>query len=572
MAKKPKISEDPSELRRRAEQRLKIRKSRAEPDPRAADTERLLHELEVHQIELEMQNEELEFARTQLEAEVDKYTDLYDFAPVGYLTLDREGAIREANLTGASLLGGTRSALMQQPFRLLVAPADRPIFDTFLKQIFEGGKGGECDVKLVAKGRPTLEVRLRANNLVPGQTCRVALADITEHKRAEADRLILNKLESTGILAGGLAHDFNNLLTVILLDIELAQSLAPSGTTLTELLHEARKATLSASGLTRQLIIFSSGGAPMRKPTLLGNVVQESVRHALSGCNLKTACSVAEDLWLAMADEAQIGQVIHNITMNAREAMPQGGLISVRVENVTLSARQTASLPAGKYVRVSIADHGGGIAKDVLPKIFDPYFSTKEGGKQRGMGLGLTICHAIAHKHDGAIEVESEAGAGTTFHLYLPAAMTVQPEVPVARPTAVLGPARLLVMDDEAPIRKVLGQAMQKAGHQIELAANGELAIAAYQAAISQGQPFEVVILDLTVRGGMGGAATIQALIKLDPAVKAIAISGYAQDPVMLEPERHGFKAAVAKPFDVRRLQEVIAEVLGQPSGGRPGS
>jgi PAS domain S-box-containing protein len=361
MPRKPNISDDPAELRRRAEGRLsdqrKGQRSKAGDQKSKADTVRMLHELEVHQIELEMQNEELEEVREKMEALLEKYTDLYDFAPVGYLTLDREGAIREANLAGANLLGIARSVLVKQRVGLFVSPADRPVFNAFLKKVFESGVREECDLRLLVEGKHAVDVRMRANVFESEQTCRVAVTDITERKRAEADRLVLNKLESTGILAAGIAHDFNNLLTVVLLDLELAQALTPPGEELAHLLEEAKKASLTASGLTQQLITFAKGGAPVRKPTHLSGVIQESVRLALSGSNVRCEFSLAEDLWVAEVDAGQIGQVIRNMVLNAREAMPQGGMVFVRAENVVLSAQEQPSLPAGKYVRVSIAEN-----------------------------------------------------------------------------------------------------------------------------------------------------------------------------------------------------------------------
>jgi len=570
---KPNISDDPAELRRRAETRLteqqKGHRSKA-GDPRSeADSVRLLHELEVHQIELEMQNEELEEARDQREALLEKYTDLYDFAPVGYLTLDHEGVIREANLAGTSMLGVARSELVKQRFGRFVSPADRPVFDVFLKRIFESGAGEECDLRLLVEDKRPVDVRMKANVFESEQTCRVAMTDITERKRAEADRLILNKLESTGILAGGIAHDFNNLLTVVLLDLELAQALIPPGEELARLLEEAKKASLTASSLTQQLITFAKGGAPVRKPTRLSGVIQESVRPALSGSNVRCEFSLAEDLWVAEVDAGQIGQVIRNMVLNAREAMPKGGVIFVRAENVVLSAQEQPSLPAGEYVRTSIADQGGGVAVDVLPKIFDPYFSTKEEGQQRGMGLGLTICHAVAQKHGGAIAVESVVGVGTTFHIYLPAARKLSGKEKAPVPKGVPRHGRVLVMDDEEGVRRVVGLTLWGMGHSVELAEDGQMAVEVYKKAKSLGRHFDVVMLDLTVRGGMGGRETIQALLKIDPEVKAIAMSGYVHDPVILEPERHGFKGTLAKPFDVGKLQEILSRVMGSSQGSK---
>jgi PAS domain S-box-containing protein len=560
---RPKISDDPAELRRRAEMRLSGKQTKTSPNRIHADSERQVHELEVHQIELEMQNEELREAREAMEALLEKYTDLYDFAPVGYLTLDQQGVICEANLAGASLLGMARSALMNRRFGHFVSSADLPNFDTFLQKAFSSKVRQGCDVTLKVEGRPPLEVELETIAFESGQACRMAVTDITQRKRAEADRLILNKLESTGILAGGLAHDFNNLLTVILLNLELAQRLNLPDEKLACYLDDAMEACSAAGSLTAQLVTFAKGGAPVRKAMLLSGLIQESVQPALSGSNVRCEFSLAEDLWVAEVDAGQIGQVIRGIVLNAREAMPQGGMVLVRAENAVLSAQEQPSLAAGEYVRISIADQGTGIAKDALPKVFDPYFSTKHRGDQKGMGLGLTISHAVVQKHGGAIAVKSEVGVGTTFDIYLPAARKVRAGEKAPAPAVVPRRGRVLVMDDEKVVRKVLGLTLNGMGHEVELAEDGRAAIEAYKKANSLGRHFDVVILDLTVSGGMGGQEAIQELLKIDPDVKAIAISGYVDSPVILEPERHGFKGAVPKPFDVDTLQEILARVMG---------
>ena len=566
---KPRTSDEPAELRRRAELRLKDRQSKKAPNQGDADDQRQLHELEVHQIELEMQNEELLDSRTAMEALLEKYTDLYDFAPVGYLTLDREGIIREANLAGASLLGIARSALINGGFGHFVSAAGRPAFGVFLQQVFESKVRQSCDVTLQVEARPPLEVELEAIAFESGQACRVAVTDITARKRAESDRLILDKLESTGILAGGIAHDFNNLLTIMLLNLELAQTLNHSDEKLALHLAEAKETCLLASSLTAQLLTFAKGGAPIRKAMLLSGVIQESARLAMSGSKAGCEFSLAEDLWMAEVDAGQIGQVIRGIVLNAREAMPQGGMVYVRAENAVLRAQELLSLPPGEYVRVSITDQGTGIAKDVLPKIFDPYFSTKHRGDQKGMGLGLTICHAVVQKHGGAIAVKSEVGSGTTFDIYLPAARKLSAGEKAPTPPSEPRHGRVLVMDDEEGVREVLGQTLEGMGHAVELAENGQEAIEVFRSAQRLGRRFDAVLLDLTIREGMGGQETIQALLKIDPDVKAIAMSGYIDSPVILEPERHGFKAALEKPFDAGKLREILAQVMDSSPGGK---
>ena len=557
---------DAAELRRRAQERLsekpKSQRSEVGNQRTAEDAARLVHELQVHQIELEMQNEELQRARDKLEAALEKYTDLYDFAPLGYLTLDRDGAIREANLAGANLLGIERFALVNRRFGLFVSAADRPAFGAFLKKVFESKVREDCEVTLLLEGKRPLDVGMEALVFESRQACRVALMDITERKRAERYRLILNKLESTGILAGGIAHDFNNLLAVVVLHLEMAGRLPP-GRELTRHLQEAMKTALIARGLTQQLVTFARGGAPVPKVTSLSGVIHESVRPALSGSRVRCEFSLAEDLWPAEVDEGQVGQVIRNMVLNAKEAMPQGGVASVRAENVVVGSQEKPSVPPGEYVRVSIADRGDGISKEVLPKIFDPYFSTKQRGDQKGMGLGLTICHAIIEKHNGTITVESEVGVGTTFHIYLPASRKLSGEEEASVPKALPRHGRILVMDDEEGVREPFGLTLQQMGHEVELAKDGETAIEVYERAKGVGRPFDVVILGLTVRGGMGGQEAIRALLRIDPTVKAIVTSGYANDPVVLEHERHGFKGALKKPFNTGELHEVVFRVMG---------
>jgi PAS domain S-box-containing protein len=518
--------------------------------------------LEVHQIELEMQNEELRKTRDEMEAGLERYSDLYDFAPVGYLTLDREGTIKEANLTSASLLGIERSRLVKRRFGFCVSAPDLPAFNAFLARVFESKVREFCEVTLLKEGKPQVELRLAAV-AASGQECRAVLEDITVHKRAEEDRLILNKLESTGILVGGIGHDFNNLLTMILLNLEVAQTLIPPGEELAHLLEQAKQAALTSGGLVQQLVTFASGGAPVRKPTRLSGVIQDSARLAVSGSRLRCDFSLAENLWLAEVDAGQIGQVIRNLVLNAREAMPEGGVISVRAENVALGPQENPPLPPGDYVRVSIADWGGGISKELLPKIFDPYFSTKQRASQKGMGLGLAICHTVIRKHGGAIAVESEPGAGTTFRLLLPASRKLLQEEKASVPASQPRRGRILVMDDEEVVRKLVKRLLEQMCHEVGLEEDGQGAVEAYESAKGQGRPFDAVILDLTVRDGVGGQETIQKLLKIDPAVKAIVMSGYANDPVVLEPERYGFKGVLAKPFDRDSLRKVLARVLG---------
>lgn len=425
MPLKPPPSAEAAAMRQAAEARLKEQHLDAGPDRTEADTQRLVHELQVHQIELELQNEELRHARDDVEATMEKYSDLYDFAPVGYLTLDREGTILEANLAGATLLGVERARLIASRLGLFLSADDRAVLSAFLTKVFAGrGKEG-CEVTLQPEGSRPLTVWIEAEAAAAGRECRAAVTDVTERHRAEADRLLLRKIEAVGILAGGLAQDYSNLITTILVNLDMAQTLVrPGEEFLARRLQEAEQATLRAQELTRRLVTVARQDVLVRKATRLSEIIHASVEAALNGSPVRCEYSFPESVSPVEVDVRQIGLAIRNVVFNAREAMPRGGVLAVRTENVVLRSPAEVALPPGAYVRLSITDQGGGITKEALPRIFDACYSTKPRGDRQGMGLGLTICQAIVQEHGGAVVAESAVGLGTTLHLYLPAVQT----------------------------------------------------------------------------------------------------------------------------------------------------
>jgi PAS domain S-box-containing protein len=394
-------------------------------------------------------------------------------------------------------------------------------------------------------------------------------SDLTLRKQAEEDRLVLGKLESTGILAGGIAHDFNNLLTTIFLNVDLALSSGGTSAPMTKHLHAIKKAGTAAHHLTQQLITFARGGDPVRRPSSLREVVQESTQLALSGSTLAARFDFPADLWPAEVDVGQIGQVIRNLVLNAREAMTAAGTLTLRARNLTLDANAVRGLPAGRYVCLSVADTGTGIPPETLLRIFDPYFSTKQRGEQKGMGLGLTICLSVATRHRGTITVDSTVGQGTTFHIYLPAVTSAAIDAPTtlapATPTAGQYRGRLLVMDDDASVRFGLAACLQQLGYLVEETEDGQAAIDAYQRACDRQEPFDLVILDLTVRGAMGGLEALKGMQQIDPNITAIVISGYADNEVLRDYRRYGFRSAIAKPFTTDTLRQALAEAQGTP-------
>lgn len=383
------------------------------------------------------------------------------------------------------------------------------------------------------------------------------IIDITERKRMEDELLRTQKLESLAILAGGIAHDFNNVLTGILGSISLAKMRTPSDDTMLKTLTEAEKGCFRARELTQQLITFARGGAPVKKTLSLIDLIKESTTFTLSGSGTKPEFYIADDLWPADVDEGQISQVINNLVLNADQAMPRGGIIKITCENIQLNAELTP-LQKGKYVKIMVKDHGIGIPKENLHRIFDPYFTTK----QKGSGLGLTTTYSIINKHNGHISVESELGKGTTFSIFLPASEK-EPEVRKdIKEEYVIRKGRILIMDDDAIVRDVAGKMLTTLGYEVDYAEDGTSAIEQYKKAKETRRPFDTVIMDLTIPGGMGGKEAITKLLAIDPVARVIVSSGYSSDPVMSEYKRYGFSGVVTKPYTLAELSRVVSGVI----------
>jgi PAS domain S-box-containing protein len=386
------------------------------------------------------------------------------------------------------------------------------------------------------------------------------IVDITEKRKIEEELLKIQKLESLGILAGGIAHDFNNILTAILGNISIAKLSAKPGDKVFDRLKEAEKASMRAKDLTQQLLTFSKGGAPIKKTISLSKVLKDTATFTLSGSSVECKFIIQEDLWPVEADEGQISQVIHNLIINADQAMPEGGMIEVSAENITIGIEAALPLQQGNFVKMSIKDQGIGMPEDHLSKIFDPYFSTK----QKGSGLGLTVAYSIIKNHQGYITADSELGVGTTFSIYLPASkkQLLPEEIQEVKP--IIGKGKILVMDDEEIIREALGEILTTLEYQVGFAKNGEEAIALYKQAKEINEPFDAVIMDLTIRGGMGGKEAIKKLLEIDSNVKAIVSSGYSTDPVMADHQKYGFNGVVAKPYDIQELGKTLHKIIAK--------
>jgi PAS domain S-box-containing protein len=380
--------------------------------------------------------------------------------------------------------------------------------------------------------------------------------DITARKRMEEELLRVQKLESIGILAGGIAHDFNNILTVIIGNISFAKNQVRPEDETFELLTEAETASTRAQTLTKQLLTFAKGGSPLKETASIKDILKESCSFVLRGSKSSCEFPIREDLWPVDVDVGQISQVINNIVINANQAMPKGGIIQVAAENLIIEDRYGLPVNPGRYIRISIKDQGVGITKEHLANIFDPYFTTK----QEGSGLGLATTYSIIKNHDGHITVESQLGVGTTFHIYLPASERAVPEKEEIK--LIKGQGRILVMDDEAPLRKMVGRMLQNLGYEAEVAKDGAEAIQMVKKAKETEKPYDAVILDLTIPGGMGGKEAIKKLLEIDPEVNAIVSSGYSDDPVLANFQEYGFKGMMPKPFEFQSLSKVLHEVL----------
>jgi PAS domain S-box-containing protein len=692
---------------------------------------RLLHELRVHQIELEMQNEELRRAQLELEASRMQYFDLYELAPVGYVTLDERGLIRNANLTAAQLLDIEKGKLLREPLTRFIVREDQDIYYLFCKQLWNEHKQDACELRMLKKSGSwfwaLLEVTVTDHkNILP--TYRVVIMDITRRKQAEEmlkeaqlqleqkvrDRTLeleqtnsrlqleikqhtrlqralqkseehfrkivelmplaifgqtqkgiffantaasaflgitkprelvgknltmfvdpdkqemfsqqldevltdkvekkcltekfistigkeleaelfltpytyldspavyiiaydltqrkkieqeiqkADKLESLGILAGGIAHDFNNYLATLLGNISLAKLYKDNSEKIIGKMENMEKATIRAKELSNQLFAFARGAEPVKKKVSLNGLLLENINFTLSGSKVRCDLIIDEYLHMVEIDVGQFSQVLNNIIINAVQAMPGGGAIKVCAGNFRIEAGDQNSyvpLPAGDYVKISIKDEGTGIPEEHLQKIFDPFFTTK----QKGSGLGLSISYSIISNHKGHLSVETGVDAGTTFIIYLPAALQDGLEI-AEEDSLIYGSGKILVMDDEADIRESVGRMLCYLGYEVCFAADGSEAIEMYLEA-NKTTPFDLIVMDLTVKGGMGGKDAISELMTIDPEVKAIISSGYSDDPVMSNYQVYGFKGVVKKPYTIEELSKVIHKTIGVSGG-----
>jgi PAS domain S-box-containing protein len=384
--------------------------------------------------------------------------------------------------------------------------------------------------------------------------------NITDEKKREEDLLRMSKLEGVGLLAGGISHDFNNILTAILGNLSLIKMELDPSHPLYRRVEDAETASLRARDLSQQLLTFSKGGAPIKKTLRMNRLLEQSIQFALRGSNVHAEFFISEALRPVDIDEGQISQVLHNLVINAQQAMPEGGALLVRAENhIATGIKKRLPIPPGRYVHLSVQDFGVGIKKEHLSKIFDPYFTTK----QKGSGFGLSTSFSIVKKHGGFMTVDSELGKGSTFSIYLPASLKeIEPPETVEIP--LRGRGKILIMDDERSVREVAKEMLHFLGYEVGFAEDGNDAIASYRAAKESGRPFDLVIMDLTIPGKIGGKEAIQRLLEIDPSVKTIVSSGYSNDPIMADCIKYGFKGVMTKPYKMEELSKIIRKVIAE--------
>jgi two-component system, cell cycle sensor histidine kinase and response regulator CckA len=500
---------------------------------------------------------ERKLAEDSLRESEEKYRILVENSVDAVFLAARDGRIFAANNAACDMFGmsepeiitsGRNGIVDLNDPRLSIALKERARTGKFTGELHFKKKDGTVFAAWVSS---TIFMDSHGNE----RACNV-VHDITERKKYEEELFRIQKLESLGLLAGGIAHDFNNFLSVILGYISLAKMAVTPEDEIFNLLDESEKASINAQNLTKQLLTFATGGAPVKEIASIAEIIKEASTFVLRGSKSHCEFLIEDDLWPAEVDAGQINQVINNVVLNASQAMPEGGIIRVTANNLIVGEKSGLPVKTGKYIRISISDHGFGIAEKHLLKIFDPFFTIK----QQRNGLGLTTTYSIINKHEGHISVESKLGIGTTFFIYLPASdkkVIKKEELQIKS-----GHGRILVMDDEATIRKIMGKILKKLNYEPDFAKNGDEAILIYKKAKISRKPFDAVILDLTVSGGMGGKEAIKKLLEIDPEINAIVSSGYSDDAILSDFRTYGFKAALTKPVEIGYLSKVLHELL----------
>jgi len=486
------------------------------------------------------------------------------------IATDSNGIVERMNQAASKLTGVSDQEATGKPLAQVLRlkdPESGKFITDLSKESIEGW--GKVGLPLVRKDKAlflvTIEVRYILDEAGNHHGSVTVLRDVTAEKKAEDENFKHEKLNSISLLAGGIAHDFNNMLTAILGNLSVARMNMAADDENAKKLLAAETAALQAKSLTQQLLTFSKGGVPSLEITTIDQVVEESAQFVLRGSNVKCEVKKEKGLWAVDADKGQISQVVNNLIINADQAMPSGGTITVKLRNCILRNAEVPGLKPGKYVCIEVADQGIGISPENMKRVFDPYFTTKDDGN----GLGLASSYSIVRSHFGAIRVESEVDRGTSFYVYLPKTTKHHETLPTNQKpdtkepdTIHKGSGRILVMDDMEAMMLVAGEILNALGYEVAFATNGEEAIEAYKKAKESGNPFDAVVFDLTVPGGMGGEEASNILIEYDPALIAIASSGYSTSNIMSDYKDSSFKTVVPKPYRIKEMSDALHQVL----------
>lgn len=502
-------------------------------------------------------------AERALQESEERFRDLAESLPLTVFEMDLQGRFTYVNRAALEKFGYTQQDVEAGlTMAQVIVPGDREKARQVMARRLRGSVDGYVEYQALRKDGTMFPITVASGPILrDGRPVglRGIVSDLTERKELEEERMKREKLEATGMLAGGIAHDFNNLLQGIFGYISMTKMKIDNKERSLELLEQAEKALHLSVNLTTQLLTFSKGGRPVKKLLKLRPVIENAVRFALSGSRSDYRFDIAEDLLNVEADEGQIGQVIQNIAINADQSMPFGGTVRISARNMESSAkRQKGFLPEKAYVEIAVQDSGVGIPRQYLSSIFDPYFTTKE----KGSGIGLATTYSIIRNHGGLIDVESEVGKGSTFFIYLPGIGGEEEDAAVPEVHAPGRSGKVLVMDDDLLVRTLAREMIKVLGHEAVCVPDGEAAVAEYRLSMESANPFDVVILDLTIRGGMGGEEAIRSLLALDPHVRAVVSSGYSEDAIMSDYQAHGFRACLGKPYRIEELRDVLNSLL----------
>ena len=404
----------------------------------------------------------------------------------------------------------------------------------------------------------------------------VFLRDVTERKQTVEQASKLEKLEGLGLLARGFAHDFNNLLTVLLGNVSLASMQSPSEQSYREALDAARQATVQAQNLVQQLLTFAKGGVPITEKLDLNDVIRSYLEHRIGLPHIQYHGHLGEAPLMAEVDRGQFIRLLDNLMQNAEHAMPAGGSLGLTIRahdpSVVPAPYHTPNLdPNTQYLTLEVRDSGTGIPEANMEKVFEPYFSTRS--EANATGLGLTVCESIARAHNGFLSVESVSGSHTIFRFFIPALQqswqspptTLETPTPVSTHRVANDPPRVLVLEDEKSIRLLLSISLKRDGYEVVETEEGSETVEAYKLAMEEDKTFDLVIMDLSIPNGMGGAEAIQQIHYLDPTVKAVVSSGYSDDPIMANYASYGFIAVLPKPYTPSEMRALVSNLLRSP-------